>query len=408
MMLHDKLNAAKTSIAGDEYDRNVAIEGASVLFVATVDSHIWYFHMAHMQLLRDMGYAVEVAAAPAGFAEEIRGEGYEVHSIPFSRNPLNMRNILAYSTLRKLMRSKHYIMVHVHTPVAGFLGRLAARRQGVSHIVYTAHGFHFHRYGMWWSNCLYYTLERIGARWTDVLITINREDFAAASSRLVRGRTKVVYVPGVGVDCRKFQVPSTAEHVNARASLEFSQNSCAIVWVGELNRNKRPQDALVALSRLCETTSAQMVMLGNGKRAQEMRNLAAQYGLGEIVRLLGRVTNVAEYLSASDVFVSTSMREGLPRSILEAMATGLPVVAYDIRGCNDLVVDGETGFLVPFGDVHGLADKLAWLARHPDERHRMGEAGRERIMEKFSLAAVLPKLKTVYQDELARKGERQP
>jgi len=122
------------------------------------------------------------------------------------------------------------------------------------------------------------------------------------------------------------------------------------------------------------------------------------------VSLAGWVSNVAEYLSASDVFLSTSSREGLPRNVMEAMATGLPVVAYDIRGCNDLVVDGETGFLVPFGDVRGLADKLAWLAQHPDERHQMGEAGRRRIEETFSLEAVLPQMKTIYQNELGRKG----
>jgi glycosyltransferase involved in cell wall biosynthesis len=98
------------------------------------------------------------------------------------------------------------------------------------------------------------------------------------------------------------------------------------------------------------------------------------------------------------------MREGLPRNIIEAMAAGLPVVAYNIRGCNDLVIDGETGFLVPFGDVHGLADKLAWLAQHPDERRHMGEAGRRRVEETFSLEAVLPQMMTVYRSELEREA----
>jgi glycosyltransferase involved in cell wall biosynthesis len=147
-----------------------------------------------------------------------------------------------------------------------------------------------------------------------------------------------------------------------------------------------------------------MVMLGSGSRDREVADLAVRHGLEGIVSLAGWVSNVAEYLSASDVFLSTSSREGLPRNVMEAMGTGLPVVAYDIRGCNDLVVDGETGFLVPFGDVRGLAGKLAWLAQHPDERRHMGEAGRRRIEETFSLEAVLPQMKTVYQNELGRKG----
>jgi glycosyltransferase EpsD len=174
--------------------------------------------------------------------------------------------------------------------------------------------------------------------------------------------------------------------------------------VGELNRNKRPEDALAAIGHLSMRDPVRMVMLGNGRRSREISDLAVRYGLDEIVSLTGRVANVAKYLSASDVLLSTARREGLPRNVMEAMATGLPVVAYDIRGCNDLVIDGETGFLVPFGDVRGLADKLAWLAQHPDERHQMGEAGRRRIEETFSLEAVLPQMKTVYQNELGRKG----
>ena len=375
----------------------------SILFVATGDSHIWYFHMPHMQLLRDMGFQVEVAAAPVGFAERIRAEGYEVYPIPFSRNPLSVRNITAYRALRRLMQSRNYVMVHMHEPVAGFLGRLAARRQGARHIVYTAHGFHFHSHGKWWSNRLYYTLERIAARWTDTLITINREDFAIASRAFAHGRTKVVYVPGVGTDCRRCRILPAAGRMVARASLGLPADAFVVVWMGELNRNKRPEDALAAIRCLSQEDLTKMVMLGSGSRGREVADLAVRQCLDGIVSLAGQVSNVAEHLSVSDAFLSTSSREGLPRSVMEAMATGLPVVAYDIRGCNDLVVDGETGFLVRFGDVHGLADRLAWLAQHPDERRRMGEAGRRRIEETFSLEAVLPQLKTVYQNELGRE-----
>ena len=385
-------------------DGGRAVAPASVLFVATVDSHIWYFHMPHMQLLRDMGFQVEVAAAPVGFAEKIRAEGYEVHAIPFSKNPLSLRNIAAYCALRRLMQSRHYIMVHVHTPVAGFLGRFAAWRVGVPHIIYTAHGFHFYSHGKWWFNRLYYTLEQMAAHWTDTLIAINREDFAIASRAFARGRTKVVYVPGVGVDCRECHVLPATGRIAARASLGLPEDAYAVAWVGEMNRNKRPEDALAAIGHLSMGDPVRMVMLGNGRRSREISDVVVRYGLGEIVSLTGRVSNVAKYLSASDVLLSTASREGLPRNVMEAMVTGLPVVAYDIRGCNDLVIDGETGFLVPFGDVSGLTDKLTWLAQHPDERRHMGEAGRKRIEEAFSLEAVLPQMKTVYQNELGRKG----
>ena len=396
----------KGSIADDIHRgaSSAAVPTTSVLFVATVDSHIWYFHMPYLKMLRDMGYSVEVAAGVSGFAENIKAEGYEVHTIPFSRSPLSIANIAAYRALRRLMQSRHYVMVHVHTPVAGFLGRLAARRQGVPHIVYTAHGFHFHSHGKWWSNSLYYALERTAARWTDILVTINREDFTIASRAFAHGRTKVVFVPGVGVDCRRYQTLPEAARMAVRASLGLPVDAYVVAWVGELDRNKRPEDALAAIHYLSEPGRTRMLMLGSGETSKETSDLVVQYGLTGVASLTGRVANVGDYLSASDVLLSTSIREGLPRSVMEAMAAGLPVVAYDIRGCNDLVVDGETGFLVPFGDVRGLTDKLAWLAQHPDEQHRMGEAGRKRIEETFSLEAVLPQMRTIYQNELGRKG----
>jgi glycosyltransferase involved in cell wall biosynthesis len=376
--------------------------GPRALFIATIDATIWSFLMPHMQLLHEMGYEVEVAAGPAGFTERIRAEGYEVHSIPFSRHPLSFRNIVAYRALRRLMHGRHYVVVHVHTPVAGFLGRLAAQRQGVPHIIYTAHGFHFHSHGKWWSNRLYYGIERRAARWTDTLITINAEDFALASRAFAHGRTKVAYVPGVGTDCGRYQVHSVAGRVAVRVSLGFPADAVVVVWVGELNTNKRPEDALAAIRCLPLGGPTRMVLLGGGTRTREMTDLAVRNGLGGIVALAGRVSNVTEYLSASDVFLSTSIREGLPRSLMEGMAAGLPVVAYDTRGCNDLVVDGKTGFLVPVGDVCGLADKLVWLEEHPDERHCMGAAGRRRIEETFSLETVLSQMKTIYLNELGR------
>jgi glycosyltransferase involved in cell wall biosynthesis len=373
-----------------------------VLFVATVDSHIWYFHMPHMQQLRDMGFQVEVAAAPAGFAWRILAEGYEVHAVPFSRNPLSVRNISAYRALRRLMQSRRYVMVHVHTPLAGLLGRLAARQERVAHIVYTAHGFHFHGHGNWWSNRLYCVLERIAAGWTDTLITINREDFTIASRAFAHGRTKVVYVPGVGTDCSQYIPATVDQRTHERALLRLREDSLIIVWVAEFIRRKRPDDAVAAIHGLSSKASVQLLMLGDGLLLDAIEKTVLRRGMRDTITVRGRVSNVADYLTASDAFLSTASQEGLPKGVMEAMAAGLPVVAYDIRGCNDLVLDGETGFLVPFGDVPGLADKLAWLAQHPNERRHMGEAGRRRIEQTFSLDVVLPQMKMVYQDELRR------
>lgn len=374
----------------------------SILFVANVDSHIWAFHMPFMAMLRNMGYVVEVAAAPAGCADRIRAEGYEVHGIPFSRNPLSVQNIIAYRSLRRIVRERHYAMVHVHTPVGGFLGRLAARRNSVPHIIYTAHGFHFHSHGKWWSNSVYYTLEWLAACWTDTLITINKEDFAVASRDFARGRTQVVYVPGVGTDCSQFVPGASGQRERERAMLGLREDAVVIAWVAEFIERKRPDDAVMAIRGSGLENRAQLVMLGKGPLLDNIRMVVQQDGMQDSVACRGCVANVSEYLAVSDVFLSTASQEGLPRNVMEAMAAALPVVAYDIRGCNDLVVDGETGFLVPFGDANSLADRLMWLAQHPDERHTMGVAGRKRIKDGFSLDVVLPQMKRIYENELGR------
>jgi len=394
--------ADSSGTRGPVLDTDRAGALGSILFVANIDSHIWAFHMPYIRLLRDMGYVVEVAAAPAGCADKIHAEGYEVHSIPFARNPLSMGNFSAYRALRGIMQDRHYVMVHVHTPVGGFLGRLAARRTGVPHIVYTAHGFHFHSHGKWLPNLLYYALERTAAHWTDTLITINREDFAVASRDFARGRTQVVYVPGVGTDCSEFAPADPYQREHERTLLGLREDAVVIAWVAEFSKRKRPDDAVTAFHELSSGNRAQLVMLGSGPLLDSVRQVEQQDGMRDTVAFRGRVANVPEYLAASDVLLSTASQEGLPRNVMEAMDAALPVVAYDIRGCDDLVVDGETGFLVPLGDVHGLADKLVWLAQHPDERLMMGAAGRRRIEETFSLDLVLPQMKEVYQNELER------
>lgn len=374
-----------------------------VLFLANVDVHLWAFHMPYMRLLRTMGYAVEAAAAPSGYADLIRGDGFQVYPIPFARNPFSARNFAAYRALRRLLHDNAYTMVHVHTPVAAFLGRLAARRAGVRHVIYTAHGFHFHRGGRWWSNALYFALERIAVPWTDVLITINREDYAVASHAFARGGTRVLYVPGVGTDCTRYVPASPEQRIQLRRSLRLPGDVTVVTWVAEFIARKRPFDAVTAASGLGAAAPAYLAMLGDGPMLDSVRRTVSEAGTRTMIACLGRVSNVAEYLGASDIFLSTASQEGLPRNIMEAMAAGLPVVAYDIRGCNDLVIDGVTGFLVPVGDTPVLVRKLAWLTTHQQERQQMGQAGRKRIEGTFALDKVVPQMQTIYQDELRRK-----
>jgi glycosyltransferase involved in cell wall biosynthesis len=309
-----------------------------ILFVATVDSHLYYFHLPFMRLLSGMGYEVEAAAGPSGFASRIESAGFHVIPFGFTKNPLGLHLPEVTAQLIRLMRERRYVLVHVHTPIAGFLGRYAARRAGVPHVMYTAHGFHFHPLGVPAVNRLYIMIESLASRWTDVLIVINHEDAASAKALFSRPGLDIEYVPGVGVDTNAF-VPADPD-VRARSRERLSVEGAGLVvgWVGEFTRRKRPGDVLKLARRLAGSLpEARFVMVGEGPLESDTRQRAAAWGLQDKVLFPGWQGDVPSLLAGCDALVSTASQEGLPRNVLEAMACGLPVVAWNIRGCHDWV-----------------------------------------------------------------------
>lgn len=372
-----------------------------ILFVATVDSHLYYFHLPFMRLLRDMGYEVEAAAGPSGFAERIESAGFHVIPFGFTKNPLDLHLPGITARLTLLMKERHYVMVHAHTPIAGFVGRYAARRAGVPHIMYTAHGFHFHSMGTPVANRLYAMIERVASNWTDVLVVINHEDAVAARSLFARPGLDIEEVPGVGVDTQAFSPADPAVRQASRERLSVAGPGLVVGWVGEFTPRKRPGDVLDVARRLAASSpDARFLMVGEGPLETRARLDAEALGLQQTVQFPGWQGDVSALLAGCDALVSTSSREGLPRNILEAMACGLPVVAWDIRGCRDLVIDGTTGFLLRLGDFDGMGARLAELARDEAMRRTMGAAGRDRATREFSQERVIRLMRRIYAGQL--------
>jgi glycosyltransferase involved in cell wall biosynthesis len=374
-----------------------------ILFVATVDSHLYYFHLPFMRLLSEMGYEVEAAAGPSGFAARIESAGFHVIPFAFTKNPLDPRLLRTTAQLIRLMRERRYVLIHAHTPIAGFVGRYSAYRAGVPCIMYTAHGFHFHPLGRPAANRMYATIERVASRWTDVLVVINHEDAAAARALFSRPGLDIEEVPGVGVDTGAF-VPAEPEvRGRSRERLGVAGAGLVVGWVGEFTRRKRPGDVLeVARHLAVSLPDARFLMGGEGPLEGDTRQHAVALGLGQTVLFPGWQGDVPSFLAGCDVVVSTASQEGLPRNVLEAMACGLPVVAWDIRGCRDLVVDGATGFLIPYGDFEGMCSRLDQLAHDETMRRDMGAAGRERAMREFSQDRVLEVMRRIYSSQLGR------
>ena len=374
-----------------------------ILFMATVDSHLYYFHLPFMRLLRDMGYEVEAAAGPSGFAGRIEAAGFHVIPLAFTKNPLDLHLPKITAQLTRLMRERQYVLVHVHTPIAGFVGRYAAHRAGVPHIMYTAHGFHFHPLGMPAVNRMYAWIEGMGSRWTDVLVVMNREDAAAAHALFSRPGLDIEKVPGVGVDTRTFvpAEPKVREH--SRERLCVAGAGLVVGWVGEFTRRKRPGDLLEVARRLAVSLpEVRFVMVGEGPLEADTGRKTKALGLERTVLFPGWQADVPALLAGCDILVSTASQEGLPRNVLEAMACGLPVVAWNIRGCRDLVVDGTTGFLLPYADIDGMCGRIEQLAHDEAMRRAMGVAARERVVNEFSQDRVLEDMRRIYAGQLDR------
>ncbi len=366
-----------------------------VLFVATVYTHLAAFHIPFMKLLQGWGYEVHAAASPAeGHKDEVEAAGVTCWDIPFVRSPVNPKNFTAYRELKALLTQERFDLIHVHTPMAAWLGRLAAKRAGQGPVLYTAHGFHFYKGAPWPYWLFYYPAERLAKRWTDGLIVMNKEDFERAKQMGFEEGKNLFLVHGVGVDLKRFASENTNGD-QVRKELVIKPSDIVITYVAEFTPTKNHPWLLKVWSRVAaEENNAHLLLVGEGKRKTGLEKSVARESMAR-VKFLGFRKDVPDILAATDIVVHPSRREGLPRGVMEAMAAGKPVVATDVRGSRDLVEHEVTGLLVKLGDTQGLADALLRLIRDPELRTRMGQAGQEKI-QAYSLDRVLEEMRAIY------------
>ncbi|MGG1612745.1 glycosyltransferase family 4 protein [Paenibacillus sp. FSL K6-2441] len=345
-------------------------------YIATVYAHLAAFHLPFMRDLRAAGFTVHAYAAPDHGREEVDAAGFTCRDLPFSRNPLAPGNVRALRELVDWLKRERYDLIHVHTPNASVVCRVAALMAGRPYpkVVYTAHGFHFYTGAPWLNWLLYYPLERLLSRWTDILVTINREDARRAAAFPVRGRS--VYVPGVGADLTLYSDAALGDgnREQQRRELGLAPDDFAVLCIAELNRNKNQAQLIEAIAELRRRgVPAVLLLAGVGREEARYRQLAA----AEAVRFLGYRRDVPQLLQAADVLALASRREGLPKALLEGLAAGKPLVATAVRGSRDLVAPGRNGYLVPVGDVQATAEALERLQQDAGLRQRMGEYGRK-------------------------------
>lgn len=381
------------------------------LQLASVSPMIEAFNMHNIQLLKELGYTVHVAAnfqeedavmqeRADEFKQQLQQDGIEVIDLPFHRQPLAKDNYTAYRKLTQLMNQEEYDVIHCHSPVGGALGRLAARhaRKKGTKVIYTAHGFHFFEGASPKNWLLYYPVEKFLSAFTDCLITINPEDYQQALDRRFRA-IRIEKINGVGIDLDKF-APTNEERRNTlRRAYGYNTTDKLLVYVGELSYRKNQDLAIRIMQHVRkEVPNARLLLVGDGEKSveQELKDLVHELGLKEHVHLLGFRRDVPELMALADLALSTSRQEGLPVNVMEAMATGLPLVVSNCRGNRDLVQDKVNGRVIKEMDATLFADQITELLQSDDLRSEYGEQSAQ-LIQAYSHEQVDHSMQRIYE-----------
>lgn len=353
--------------------------------LCAVDFTLKNFLLPLIDGMRERGWEVTAVCADGPLVGGMVASGYRIDTIPMARsmNPLlALRSLIA---LVRLFRERRFDVLHAHTPVAALLGRIAGRIAGIPLVVYTAHGFYFHDEMPHWKRSLFVMLERFGGRHTDLLFSQSSEDAEDAVREGIVRHEKVLAI-GNGVDVARFDPARVGAGTAAREALGIPADAFVVGMIGRQVREKGVAEFLAA-ARLVAKAYPRACFLVIGERLAsdhasgiELEFAAAKAELGTRLVAPGLRSDIPELLAAMDLFCLPSWREGMPRTIIEAMMMGKPVLATDIRGSREELVPEQTGLLVPTRASDKLATAIERFVRDPDWGRSLGQAGRQRAL----------------------------
>lgn len=360
--------------------------------MTTVSRTINAFLIPHIEMLLDNGYEVDCACSiDKPVDKELQNKGVKIFEVPFSRNPLGIGNIKAFMRLMELQRINNYDIVHVHTPIAAIYGRLLKLGYSNLKTIYTAHGYHFLKGGSKLSWLIYYPIEKIMAKFTDVIININKEDFEITKEKL-KPRSSY-FLNGVGLDLSKYKKLSNDEILEKKKELGINDNDFVVLMIAELNKNKNHIQLINAIEILKEKYSnIKALCIGDGQNKEILNESIISKNLQNDIFMLGYREDVNKLINISDIGILMSYREGLPRNIMEFMASGRKVIATNIRGCRDLLCNETVGTLVNVGDYEETAKAIEKYYLSRDRRFNVSNE-----IKKYDIESVNSELLKIYE-----------
>lgn len=377
------------------------------------------FNMSNIKILLEMGYEIHVACnfmegntsnatRMRRFKLELQKMHVVWHQWDCPRSVYAVGKCLkAFVQLWKLTERYDFVWFHCHSPVGAVLARMVAYKRKIK-VIYTAHGFHFYKGASLKNWLLYYPVEKLFSYWTDVLITVNIEDYQFAERHL--SAKSIYHIPGIGIDISKFNKYEDAAWITEkRTRKKFCQkyripeNALVLLSVGELSRRKNHQAVITALSRL-QRQDIYYLLCGQGEQEGRLKKQARELGIWQRVRMVGFQADMEDFYHYTDIFVLPSLQEGLSVALMEAMAAGNVCVVSDIRGNRELI-DDRGGMKFPLGKPQILEAALERLASDENFRQECGRYNQQKI-KAYSQDITVRRMKKIYakMEENRRKG----
>lgn len=365
-----------------------------VLFTANTLRHLYLCHIPYMGYFKNMGYEVHTASDSDGILNNVD----KSYKLSIKRNPFTFYNIKAVFELKKIIEKERYEIIHTHTPMGAVVTRIALKLTKMKNIkiLYTAHGLHFFKGCSFKNYILYYPIEKILSKYTDMIITINKEDYNFAKEHF---NTKIRYIPGIGFDEYKFKDKLNKKEKNEfRKSIGLNTDDYVISYVAEISKRKRHNYLLEVISKM-NVTNEKFLFIGDDSRIGLIQKYVKKYKLQDVVKIIGFSNDIVKYLDISDLVISVSMQEGLPLNIMEAMYKEKPIIVTDCRGNRDLIKNRVNGIVVGLDNKEELICAIDELKNDKKLASRLGKKNKN-IIDKYSIVSVFVKMEKIYQELL--------
>ena len=353
------------------------------------------FNAPYMKWFKEQGWLVDNVSPGIEIGDYVDNQ----YNVAITRNPISMKNVLAYMTIKKIVNNNNYTIIHCHTPVGGVLGRLCsvkARKKG-SFVIYTAHGFHFYNGSSFFSWLVYYNIEKRLSQYSDCIVTINEEDYSLAKKRFYTDN--IQKIDGVGVNLQRFKPISIEGKALLRKHYGFKDEEFILVYVGQFTHDKNHIFLINQIPLLLSKMESLKILFvggGNPSFCEKYKKIIKDKNLDGVVSFMGYRSDIENLYALSDVTVSVSIREGFGLNLPEGMACGLPVVCSKVRGHIDIVEHSVNGFLFSVDNANEMNQYIYNL--YKDEGLRSSISKQNIIdVEKFSVVNSVNAMSKIYQ-----------